>query len=46
MFLEGIVINIREINIVKLHTTQLFKLFLDTAAHFKGDGEDFLQFFF
>ena len=35
MFLKGVVVNVRKIDIVELHAAQLLELFLDAAAHFK-----------
>ena len=46
MFLKGIIINVREIDIIKLHAAQLLELFLDAAAHFKGKLEDLFKLFF
>ena len=45
MFLKGIVVNVREIDIVELHAAQLLELFLDAAAHFKGKLEDLFKLF-
>ena len=45
MFLKGIVVNVREIDIVELHAAQFLELFLDAAAHFKRKLEDFFKLF-
>ena len=45
MFLKGVVINVREIDVIKLHAAQLLELFLDAAAHFKRKLEDFFKLF-
>ena len=45
MFLKGIVVNIRKIDIIELHTAQLLELFLDAAAHFKRKLKDFFKLF-
>ena len=46
MFLKGIVVNVRKIDVIELHTAQLFELFLDAAAHFERKLEDFFKLFF
>ena len=46
MFLKGVVVNVREIDIIELHAAQLLELFLDAAAHFKGKLEDLFKLFF
>ena len=45
MFLKGVVVNVRKIDIVELHAAQFLELFLDAAAHFKGKLEDFFKLF-
>ena len=46
MFLKGVIVNIRKIDIIELHAAQLLELFLDTAAHFERKLEDFFELFF
>ena len=45
MFLKGVVINVREIDIVELHAAQFLELFLDAAAHFERKLEDLFKLF-
>ena len=45
MFLKGIIVNVREIDIIELHAAQFLELFLDAAAHFKRKLEDFFKLF-
>ena len=46
MFLKGVVVNVREIDVVELHAAQLLELFLNAAAHFKRKLEDLFELFF
>ena len=40
MFLKALIIQVREVNIVKLHAADFFKLLFDTSASFEGIGKN------
>ena len=39
-FFKGFVVDIGEVDVIKLHTTKFLQLFLHLPTHFKGELQD------
>ena len=46
MFFKGLIIYVREVNVVEFHAAKLLQLFLNTATHLQRNLENFFYFFF